>query len=181
MSDLVNQAREFAFAAHNAIEQRRKYTDDPYTTHLERVAQQVASVTDDAEMIAAAYLHDTVEDTPTTIDEIVDAFGSSVGYLVAGLTDVSRPEHGNRAVRKKIDREHTALGDARVHTIKLADLIDNSDSITAHDPRFARVYMAEKRALLEVLQDGDPRLLHRARALVERWELDQCTTESGAV
>jgi (p)ppGpp synthase/HD superfamily hydrolase len=169
MKDLVTRAKTFAFAAHNAIGQRRKYTDEPYTAHLERVAQLVASVVDDDAMIAAAYLHDTVEDTPTTIDDISQEFGDDVACLVNYLSDVSRPEDGNRALRKQLDREHIARGDARVHTIKLADLIDNSESIQANDPNFARVYMNEKRLLLNVLEDGHPVLFERARDIVDAW------------
>ncbi len=170
MDDLVTRARAFAFAAHNAIDHRRKYTDEPYTTHLSRVAQLVAEVVDDDAMVAAAYLHDTVEDTPTTLADIKAEFGGDVAYLVSFLTDSSSLEDGNRAVRKAIDREHTAAGDARVHTIKLADLIDNSDSIQAHDQKFAQVYMKEKRLLLGVLGDGNAKLLARATAIVEEWE-----------
>lgn len=169
MDDLISRAREFAFKAHNAINHRRKYTDEPYTTHLECVAQLVASVVNDEAMVAAAYLHDTVEDTEITIEDIRAAFGDDVAYLVGFLSDISTPEDGNRALRKKLDREHIAKGDARVHTIKLADLIDNSGSIQANDARFANVYMAEKRLLLEVLEDGHPVLLKQAREIVETW------------
>lgn len=169
MENLIERARDFAFAAHNAINHRRKYTGEPYTTHLQRVADLVASVEHDDAMVAAAYLHDTVEDTPVTLEEINARFGEDVAYLVEHLTDVSQPEDGNRAVRKRIDQEHIAGGDARAHTVKLADLIDNSDSITAHDPRFAKVYMQEKRQLLAVLSDGDATLYARARAIVDDW------------
>lgn len=172
MSELVTSAREFAFTAHNAIGQRRKYTGEPYTVHLERVAALVASVVDDEAMVAAAYLHDTVEDTETTLEEIASHFGSDVAYLVTHLTDVSRPEDGNRKRRKQLDREHIAKGDDRVHTIKLADLIDNAGSIRAHDPRFAKVYLEEKRLLLKVLADGHPELLGRARAIIDEYLLD---------
>ena len=68
--------------------------------------------------------------------------------------------------RKQLDREHIAKGDDRVPTTKLADLIDNAESIRAHDPRFAKVYLEEKRLLLDVLADGHPELLGRARAIV---------------
>ena len=168
MNTLIARAKEFAFAAHNAIDHRRKYTDEPYTNHLERVAKLVAGVVDDPAMIAAAYLHDTVEDTKVTIKDIEREFGGDVATLVAGLTDVSRPEDGNRAFRKKLDREHTAACDKRVHTIKLADLIDNAGSIP-DSSGFADVYMNEKRQLLTVLQDGNATLLDRAQEIVDRW------------
>jgi len=169
MSDLTQRAREFAFDVHNKIEHKRKYTGDPYTNHLEQVAQLVASVVDDEAMIAAAYLHDSVEDTDTTVEELRAAFGDEVAYLVSFLSDISKPEDGNRAFRKRLDREHTARGDARVHTIKLADLIDNSSSIQEHDARFAEVYMREKKQLLEVLTDGHPVLFDRADTIVKQW------------
>ena len=83
------------------------------------------------------------------------------------LTDVSRPEDGNRAARKTLDREHIAKASPQAKTIKIADLIDNSRSIMAHDPQFARVYLAEKRLLLDVLTEGDPTLYAMARRIVD--------------
>ena len=169
MSSLVERAREFAHQAHNSVNQRQKYTGLPYTAHVDAVGELVASVTDDEIMIAAAYLHDTVEDTHTTFDDIAEAFGADVAYLVVYLTDISKPKDGNRATRKAIDRAHVARGDARVHTIKLADVIVNTSSIGERDPAFAAVYMEEKRQLLGVLQDGDPDLLATATEIIERW------------
>jgi hypothetical protein len=162
--DLVEQARHFATQAHQRIDHRRKYSRQPYHVHLEAVAGLVASVSDDAEMIAAAWLHDTVEDTPATLNDIEQQFGVAVAELVEELTDVSKPGDGNRAHRKAIDRRHSAQASARAKTVKLADLIDNCRDITAHDPGLARIYLAEMGALLEVLQEGDARLLERARA-----------------
>ena len=169
MTSLAERARAFAHRAHDAVDSSRKYTGRPYKEHPDAVAELVASVTDDEVMIAAAYLHDTVEDTDTTFDDIAEHFGSDVATLVVYLTDISRPKDGNRATRKAIDRAHIARGDARVHTIKLADLIDNAGSIAERDPKFAAVYMQEKRLLLEVLQDGDPELLKRATKIVDDW------------
>ena len=79
---------------------------------------------------------------------------------------MSKPEDGNRATRKAIDREHTAQAPAEAQTIKLADLISNSKSIMAHDPDFAVTYLAEKRLLLEVLTKGDPGLHAEASKFV---------------
>ena len=101
---LVHRAREFATQAHRRIEQTRKYSKQAYEVHLKAVADLVAWVSDDQEMIAAAWLHDTVEDTPATLGDIEREFGSEVAQLVADLTDVSRPGDGNRAARKAIDR-----------------------------------------------------------------------------
>ncbi|WP_295878505.1 HD domain-containing protein [uncultured Thiohalocapsa sp.] len=166
MTDLVAQARAFATDAHQRIDQRRKYTHQPYQEHLKAVAGLVAEVSDDPEMLAAAWLHDTVEDTPATFGDIERAFGASVRALVADLTDVSSPSDGNRDIRKAIDRQHTSRASQRAKTIKLADLIDNCRDICAHDPRFARVYLTEAAALLEVLDDGEPALYRRAQKTV---------------
>jgi hypothetical protein len=75
MSDLVHRAMRFAKETHQRIDQRRKYSNQPYAVHLEQVAKITASVTDDKEMIAAAWLHDVVEDTPATLDDIEHEFG----------------------------------------------------------------------------------------------------------
>ncbi len=164
-ADLVERARLYATSAHQRIDQRRKYSKQPYHVHLEAVARLVASVSDDAEMIAAAWLHDTVEDTPATLDDIETQFGMPVAELVEELTDVSKPGDGNRARRKAIDRQHSAQASPRAKTVKLADLIDNCRDITRHDPRFARVYLVEMAALLDVLQEGDPKLFQQAVSL----------------
>ena len=163
---IVERARVFATAAHAAVKQVRKYTFEPYIVHPTEVASIVASVPHTNEMLAAAYLHDTVEDTGVSIVDIQVEFGNEVASLVGWLTDVSKPEQGNRAVRKAIDREHTAMAPAAAQTVKLADLIANSRSILAHDPAFARVYLEEKRMLLEVLTRGDATLMARARSIV---------------
>jgi (p)ppGpp synthase/HD superfamily hydrolase len=117
-------------------------------------------------MIAAAWLHDTVEDTGVTSELIRKEFGDQVADLVGWLTDVSRPDHGNRAQRKAVDRAHTAAAPAAAQTIKLADLICNTRSIVEHDAKFAETYLAEKRQLLEVMIKGDARLRERALAQI---------------
>lgn len=162
MSDLIERAKDYATKAHQRIDQRRKYSKQPYHVHLEAVAKLVAGVSDDAEVIAAAWLHDTVEDTPATLDDIEAHFGSSVAELVEELTDVSMPSDGNRARRKALDCRHTAQASPRAKMVKLADLIDNCRDITRHDPRFARVYLTEMAALLKVLREGDEQLYRQA-------------------
>ncbi len=165
MSDLVECAREFATTAHQRIGQQRKYSKQPYHVHLEAVARLVATISDDQEMIAAAWLHDTVEDTPATLDDIEENFGASVAELVEELTDVSKPSDGNRVQRKAMDRLHSAQASTRSKTVKLADLIDNCKDITKHDERFARVYLVEMGALLEVLTEADQTLFSEASKL----------------
>jgi (p)ppGpp synthase/HD superfamily hydrolase len=157
--DVVQKAQVFAIAAHSAVQQKRKYTGEPYIVHPAEVAKIVASVPGSTpDMVAAAWLHDVVEDTGCTFTDIHMAFGIDIATLVGWLTDVSKPEDGNRAVRKAKDRAHTAEAPAEAQTIKLADLISNSKSIMAHDPAFAKTYLEEKRLLLAVMTKGDPGL-----------------------
>jgi (p)ppGpp synthase/HD superfamily hydrolase len=148
---MKNQALTYATAAHAAVGQRRKYTNEPYIVHPIRVATTVAKFGGTDEMIAAAYLHDVVEDTGVSIEDILDMFGSVVAVIVDGLTDVSVPEDGNRAVRKELDRAHSADATWAAQFVKCADIIDNAADIGNNDPSFNVVYRKEMVALLEVL------------------------------
>ena len=165
---LAKRALAYATEAHG--EQKRKYTGAPYIEHPIAVAKIVATVPHDEAMIAAAYLHDVVEDTPKTLADILAEFGGDVARLVAELTDISKDADGNRRLRKSIDRMHNAAASARGQTIKVADLIDNAIDIQANDPNFAVVYMREKSALLEVMTRADESLLKRAREIVTGYE-----------
>ena len=149
MDTLILLASTFASRAQRG--QVRKYTGDPYINHPVEVADIVRRHNGSPEMIAAALLHDVVEDTDVTLDDIRREFGEAVANLVEDLTDVSRPDDGNRATRKAMDREHTAQASAAAMVIKAADLISNTSSIVEHDPNFAKVYLKEKRALLDVM------------------------------
>jgi (p)ppGpp synthase/HD superfamily hydrolase len=154
--DIVRKAQVYAMAAHAAVGQKRKYTGEPYIVHPAEVARIVAGVPGSTpDMVAAAWLHDVVEDTGCTFTDVHMAFGADIAALVGWLTDVSQPQDGNRAHRKAMDREHTARAPAEAQTIKLADLISNSRSIMAHDPEFARTYLEEKRMMLAVMTRGD--------------------------
>ena len=126
------------------INQLRKYTRQPYDVDLKAVAELVASVCDDQAMIAAAWLHDTVEDTPATFEDLEREFGADVMNLVKELTNVNKPGDGNRAARKALTAAHRRSF-PRAKTIKLADIIDNGEDIRRHDAKFGRVYLDEQR------------------------------------
>lgn len=115
-------------------------------------------------------LHDTIEDTSVTYNDIEKAFGYSIARLVLELTEFSVKEDGNRAARKAIDARYLQRATARAQTIKLADLIDNTESIVKYDPEFAKTYMNEKAKLLCVLIKGDVRLYAKACILVKNYE-----------
>ena len=165
-----NLHRAIAFAVQAHMGQDRKYSKIPYIAHPINVMQIVRTVSDDEDMLVAAVLHDVVEDTPITIEAIFEEFGDRAGRLVADLTDVSKPEDGNRKLRKQLDKEHTAAAHADAKTVKLADLIHNAESITAADVDFSVVFMREKEALLEVLKEGDAGLWERARQTLQNYQ-----------
>jgi (p)ppGpp synthase/HD superfamily hydrolase len=169
MDTLEQRALEFAKAAHEAVDHRRKYSKEPYIVHPLAVAELVKRVPHTPEMITAALLHDTVEDTQVELQDIERTFGPVVAQLVDELTDVSRPHHGNRAARKELDRQHLAAASPQAKTVKLADLIHNSRDIIRHDPGFARKYMKEMKALLEVLREGDATLYAEAAGIVRKY------------
>lgn len=165
--DLETQAREFATWAHASIDQRRKYSNEPYINHPAAVVEIVRSVPHTPEMLAAAWLHDVVEDTPVTLPDVHQEFGEVVATFVYSLTNVScKLTEEARPVRKALDREHTAKASPEAKTIKLADVIDNTRGLSILDPEFARVYLAEKRLLLEVLTEGNNSLWQRAYSIV---------------
>ena len=164
--NLYDEAVKFATKAHG--EQKRKYTNETYINHPIAVAELVRSTENHTdEMLAAAVLHDVLEDTPTHPTEIFNKFGPIVFKYVMELTE--KPREGNRASRKAFERERLSGVGTPAQTIKLADLIDNSASITEYDPSFAKVYMKEKKDLLEVLGRGDKSLYKKASEIIGKF------------
>lgn len=177
MNDLVDKAKAFATAAHGAIGQTRKYSGEPYINHPAAVVAILrgAGITDEA-TLAAAWLHDVVEDCPVALCEIGASFGADVETLVAALTDTPAGKGLNRAARKALDCGRLARADARAQTIKVADMIDNTASIVERDPDFAVTYMREKAALVPRLTRANKALWTRAMKLVEDYEINQLAT-----
>lgn len=151
---IVDMARAFCIAAHAGVGQKRKYTGEDYHHHPEEALQILLTYCDPCyAQQAAILLHDVVEDTAVTRAHIAQVFGQTVARLVWGVTDVSRKEDGNRAVRKRLDREHIMRGCDKVLEMKLADLISNTRSIAKHDKTFARVYLGEKISILSDMRE----------------------------
>jgi (p)ppGpp synthase/HD superfamily hydrolase len=169
---MEKQALEFAREAHG--NQQRKYSEELYIQHPIRVAELVRSVSHTPEMICAAYLHDVVEDTAVSLQDIQRKFGRKIASLVEELTDEYEKKnypHLNRRQRKKLEVERQAKMSLEAKTIKLADVIDNTRDIVKNDPGFARKYLIEMQALVEALRDGDFNLLMRACYEVQRGHL----------
>jgi guanosine-3',5'-bis(diphosphate) 3'-pyrophosphohydrolase len=146
--------------------QVRKYTGNPYSDHLAEVCGiamsagwHIAEIHPD-KLMATCWLHDSIEDQGVNPEEIRRQFGDEVAMGVLALSDL---EDGNRAERKAASRARLAKTPGWVQTIKVADLISNTSSIVQHDPKFAVLYLEEKRLLLDVLDKADPRLVQVAR------------------
>lgn len=162
---LIDRARAFATEAHGSINHLRRYTGEPYIVHPIEVMEIVKTAeryTD--EMLAAALLHDTVEDTPVTQADIEREFGPAVAALVEELTD--QCHEGNRATRKAAEAARLATISPDAQTVKLADLISNTGTIVQYDSGFAMKYLREKVRILDGMTAGDAGLYARARALI---------------
>jgi (p)ppGpp synthase/HD superfamily hydrolase len=128
----VLKAAQFAAIKHSG-QKRKGAAAEPYINHLIEVAELVSSaITEpDTNLIAAAFLHDTIEDTKTTKEELVRAFGSDVADLVAEVTDdKSLPD----TVRKRLQVEHSPGLSVRAQVIKIADKISNFRGILYSPP-----------------------------------------------
>jgi (p)ppGpp synthase/HD superfamily hydrolase len=169
MTNLIQRAREFAHAAHDLINQKRKYTGESYWVHTDEVAAIVTEVTSDENVIAAAHLHDTVEDCnifPYEIVTISQNFGAQVAIYVRELTDVFTSKAFpdlNRATRKDLEAQRLGGISAEAQTIKVADLLSNTKSIVEHDAGFAKTYLKEKKKALTYLTKAHPALLERVK------------------
>lgn len=161
---------EYAFDKHK--DQVRKYTNEPYINHPINVAKWMGLMAEKLtlgvkyisldtiyKLQEVAYLHDTVEDTDATFEEIEKEFGPYFKEMVYWLTNVSKPEDGNRKVRKQIDAEHICQAPLDAIIVKLADIYDNCKDIVDNDPAFAKKYLEEKHTLLKMLSEKRPLIL----------------------
>jgi (p)ppGpp synthase/HD superfamily hydrolase len=128
-------ARALDFAARKHVHQRRKgELAEPYVNHLSDVARLLAAATqgEDVTLVIAGLLHDTMEDTETSFDELAKEFGQEVAELVAEVTDdksLPKPE------RKRLQIATAPHKSARARMIKLADKTSNLHSLISSPPR----------------------------------------------
>lgn len=171
VDSLVDKAAMLAHHAHQVLmDHRRKYDGSPYIGHPMAVAEMVAEFGGTDEMVAAALLHDTLEDTPLDPRLIFNLDNTGeVLDLVIELTDVSRPEDGNRVIRKTIDRVHTAKSSKDAQNIKLCDLIHNAQNIQEFDPGFAKVYRDEMRLLLPLMTKADKGFCNQLEEILAKY------------
>ena len=134
---------------------------NPYWVHTDEVARIVTNITKDSDVIASAHLHDVVEDTPVTINDIINKFGFRIGQIVSELTHVYTKESypsWNRDKRKMAEVQRLSVISKEAKLIKIADIISNTADIIPYDLEFAKVYLKEKVQLLDVLKEGSPEL-----------------------
>src|SRR5471030_2082946 len=129
----LSQAADYAARRHGA--QRRKGASaEPYINHLTEVAALLAEATggSDAVLVMGGLLHDTLEDTDTTYEDLVQRFGPEVAALVAEVTD---DKSLRKEERKRLQIEKTAGKSRRAKLLKIADKTSNLRSLLASPPK----------------------------------------------
>lgn len=146
---LVDKAIHFATCAHQGTERRGK--GYPYILHPLEAMTIVATLTNDPELLAAAVLHDTVEDTAVTPEELEREFGSRVAHLVAQETDIRQAADGRKLTwleRKQRDLAKLGAASTEVKIVTLGDKLSNMRAI-------ARDYRQQGDALWQIFRVKD--------------------------
>ena len=161
MMDIVTKAKEFASHAHkNHVRKDKDKT--PYIYHVEETAENVRKSGGNEREIAAAWLHDTVEDTPTTIEDILREFGDEICDIVEGVTDL--PEWNNLSMheRKTEQAERILNASNSIKRVKLSDQASNVriagllNDIFTLDEKF--VYLDRAKQIAEACRGVSPYL-----------------------
>jgi (p)ppGpp synthase/HD superfamily hydrolase len=175
-----HQERLFDFVKEKHKEQKRKYTGEPYHNHVYSVAELVSQ--HETDCIEIALCHDLLEDTDCNVMELyrklrnigyTTQFSRTVCECVVELTDVFTHEDYptlNRGERKRLESERLSNISYLSQSVKYADLIDNTSSIAEHDEGFARVYLKEKRSILEGMSEGNQTLYNRCKEVLSNAE-----------
>jgi GTP diphosphokinase / guanosine-3',5'-bis(diphosphate) 3'-diphosphatase len=160
---LIERAYTVAERAHEG--QKRK-SGEPYITHPIAVAQILADLGIGPKTVAAALLHDTVEDTAYTLDEVRHDFGDEIAMLVDGVTKLDKVKYGDSTQAETVRKMIVAMSrDIRVLIIKLADRLHN-----ARTWGFVPAESATRKAT-ETLEIYAP-LAHRLGIQAIKWELE---------
>jgi guanosine-3',5'-bis(diphosphate) 3'-pyrophosphohydrolase len=173
--EILEQVNLFAAEAHAG--QLRKFTGEIYIRHPERVMEICREYSEKLPVLSAALLHDVLEDTAVTPDQMQDFLKDIMSpeeaektlRLVIDLTDVfikNDYPHLNRKARKQKEAERMEKIHPDAQTVKYADIIDNAIDITENDTGFAGKFLGEVKLLLEKLDKGNAELYSRAQQTV---------------
>lgn len=146
---LVDKAIVFATRAHQGTERRGK--GFPYIVHPLEAMTIVATITNEPDLLAAAVLHDTVEDTDVTLDELRQEFGEHIASLVADETDVKHTPDGKKLTwkeRKQRDMDNLRAASREVKIVAIGDKLSNMRAI-------ARDYRQKGDALWQIFRVKD--------------------------
>lgn len=206
---LKEKAYKFAYKKH--FSQKRKFTGEQYINHPMRVQEilfkhmvipETLDFLDDmkiTEMSCICFLHDVLEDTETTYEELKNEFGEYIASSVQWLTNVSKPEDGNREQRKKKDLHHILEAPLEAICVKVADVIDNCRNIVKAEydylktgwfpiyqhTMFSTRYLKEKQIFVDEVEKlietrfTDKDLLTQKWLLVLKSLLKECKTVIG--
>lgn len=162
----IVDAAMLADYAHKGQFRKWDKSDCPYIVHPMRVASMVCLREEiDADMICAAFLHDVLEDTSITYEDLIVRFGTEIAGLVNGLTNPSKGLDAPRAKRKEIDRFHLAAQSKKVKILKLCDRIDNLKDMGGAPEDFKKMYSEESFLLLDAIGGVDKELEEEVRRL----------------
>ncbi|MGA2572488.1 MAG: bifunctional (p)ppGpp synthetase/guanosine-3',5'-bis(diphosphate) 3'-pyrophosphohydrolase, partial [Terracidiphilus sp.] len=162
---LIRKAWEFCVSHHQG---QKRLSGEPYIVHPLEVAEVLAEMKLDSTAIAAALLHDAVEDTPATSQEIADKFGDQVAHIVEGVTKIDKIQFANREDRQAENVRKMLLAmvsDVRVVLIKLADRLHNMRTLEPLRPE-------RREAIARETQDIYAPLAHRLGMGKVRGELE---------
>ena len=159
--ELLNRAYVYAMRAHG---EQKRASGDPYISHPLEVAAILAGLKLDDATIAAALLHDTIEDTNTDFDDIETHFGPQIAGWVRALTKDKREQE---PIRENKYIEELAVSPWQVKACKLADVHDNLLDSEGFPPDRRAKTFRRSRQYLSVLDDSYEKV-HRAYAIVQR-------------
>jgi (p)ppGpp synthase/HD superfamily hydrolase len=171
--ELLEKAQRWAAKGHLGV--YRKFGNVPYIVHPEAVAEIIGQVTDDTEVLAAAWLHDVVEDTPITVDEIRRAFNERIAQLVWEVSKISDGCECDRNTKVVMNCIHYGNGSKWAKAIKIADSIHNLPTMIRDNPKFASRYVAEKKFLFPFIADGHPLLASIMEMIITDFEKNNLT------
>jgi len=160
--ELIEKAKAFATDCHKS--QTRKFDKKPYIVHPAAVADLVEQHGGSPEMIAAAWLHDVVEDCGVSVRDLIAEFGTTVSGLVWELTN---PKDLNKSKKAEylIDKMNTMSSDAL--TIKLCDRINNVSDFKTAPQGFVKKYSQETKFILDGLEIGGRPLTTQQNKIID--------------